>query len=58
MTNSSKTEFDILVCAEYLTRTQGTHGARWAPAPLLERLVAEKRGFGSADSDPAVQKSR
>ena len=33
-----------------------THGARWAPAPLLERLVAEKQGFGAVRSDAAAQK--
>ena len=33
-----------------------THGARWAPAPLLERLVAGKQGFGAVRSDAAAQK--
>ena len=33
-----------------------THGARWAPAPLLERLVGEKQGFGAVRSDAAAQK--
>jgi len=33
-----------------------THGARWAPAPLLERLVAGKQGFGAVHSGAAAQK--
>jgi 3-hydroxyacyl-CoA dehydrogenase len=33
-----------------------THGARWAPAPLLERLVAGKQGFGAVRSGAAAQK--
>jgi 3-hydroxyacyl-CoA dehydrogenase len=30
-----------------MQRLAPTHGARWRPAPLLERLVAEGRGWGS-----------
>jgi 3-hydroxyacyl-CoA dehydrogenase len=30
-----------------LRRLAPTHGARWRPAPLLERLVAAGRGFGT-----------
>jgi 3-hydroxyacyl-CoA dehydrogenase len=30
-----------------MERLAPTHGARWRPAPLLERLVAEGRGWGS-----------
>ena len=40
-----------------MRRLEPTHGARWAPAPLLERLVAEKQGFGAVRSDAAAQKS-
>jgi 3-hydroxyacyl-CoA dehydrogenase len=39
-----------------MRRLEPTHGARWAPAPLLERLVAEKQGFGAVRSDAAAQK--
>ena len=40
-----------------MRRLAPTHGARWAPAPLLERLVAEKQGFGAVRSDAPAQKS-
>ena len=29
-----------------------THGARWAPAPLLVELAGSGRGFGSLDAKP------
>ena len=34
-----------------MQRLAPTHGARWRPAPLLERLVAEGRGWGSGDGE-------
>jgi 3-hydroxyacyl-CoA dehydrogenase len=40
-----------------MRRLAPSHGARWAPAPLLERLVAEKVGFGAAGCGAAVQTS-
>lgn len=54
MTKPSKTEFDILVwgatgftgrlVAEYLARTQSTHGARWALAGRDRAKLEEVRG--------------
>jgi 3-hydroxyacyl-CoA dehydrogenase len=40
-----------------MRRLAPSHGARWAPAPLLERLVAEQVGFGAAGCGAAVQTS-
>ncbi|MBV8876314.1 MAG: enoyl-CoA hydratase/isomerase family protein [Gammaproteobacteria bacterium] len=36
---------------ETMRRLAPTHGARWRPAPLLERLSAGNLGFGAARSD-------
>ncbi|HYX74739.1 MAG TPA: 3-hydroxyacyl-CoA dehydrogenase NAD-binding domain-containing protein [Steroidobacteraceae bacterium] len=42
--------------ADTMRRLAPTHGARWGPAPLLERLIAEKQGFGAAGSDAGARK--
>jgi 3-hydroxyacyl-CoA dehydrogenase len=41
--------------AETMRRLAATHGARWRPAPLLERLALEGLGFRSVKADPRAQ---
>jgi len=40
---------------ETMQRLAPTHGARWRPAPLLERLAAAGQGWASADRSKARQ---
>ena len=42
---------------ETMRRLAPTHGTRWRPAPLLERLAAGNLGFAAARSDTNSQKS-
>ena len=43
--------------AETMRRLAPTHGARWRPAPLLERLAAANLGFAAARPDAKTQKT-
>jgi 3-hydroxyacyl-CoA dehydrogenase len=42
---------------ETMGRLAPTHGARWRPAPLLERLAAANLGFAAARPDTKTQKT-
>ncbi len=41
--------------AETMRRLAPTHGARWRPAPLLERLATAGPGFGAARAEGAAR---
>jgi 3-hydroxyacyl-CoA dehydrogenase len=43
---------------ETMRRLAPTHGARWGPAPLLERLAATGQGFGAAPRDATTNNNR
>ena len=43
--------------AETMRRLAPTHGARWRPAPLLERLAAANLGLAAVRPDAKTQKT-